>query len=433
MKTTSLAVLALICSTSAFNIKTFHAPSQALSQTAKGESMKMQLNQMTDDQVFNLVQESLKADPKKEQASSKNEAVSKDADMKAVEAVLADRILGRLISGGYIYGSTLAYPIDKDIALKIAALRAYHELVLNYELSNAIAGLVEPSVADVLRVLQAATGDDEKKEEKKGGEPAKKSLLQIEETGVPVLIQPKLMSNEVADVDLGMRNVIIDGVDGFDYVQTAENGVPVYVQPKLLTNQVSDADLNQRGYIIDGVDGFNFVQTTFPEPISNEDATESISIGGDNVKFLQTSDIDDTTVLMVDGVPVYVQPKLMKDPFGASPIREKLIIGEDDIKLIQTDEVDDTTVLQIDGVPVYVNPKPMKDPMENADLGSKIIVGSDDVKYVQLENPVVNPPFNNWSVNQPSRPHDQGMQGTEDLGQNIIVDGTRVHYAQNKK
>jgi len=46
-------------------------------------------------------------------------------------------------------------------------------------------------------------------------------------------------------------------------------------------------------------------------------------------------------------------------------------------------------------------------------------------------NPVVNPPFNNWSVNQPAVPHDHGMAGNEDLGQDIMVGGHSVHF--NKK
>jgi len=48
----------------------------------------------------------------------------------------------------------------------------------------------------------------------------------------------------------------------------------------------------------------------------------------------------------------------------------------------------------------------------------------------QTANPVENPPFNNWSVNQPSVPHIDGLNGFADLTQNIIVDGHRVHYAQ---
>merc|ERR1711988_942264 len=52
------------------------------------------------------------------------------------------------------------------------------------------------------------------------------------------------------------------------------------------------------------------------------------------------------------------------------------------------------------------------------------------VALAQVENPVVNPPFNNWSVNQPSPPHDHGMGGYEDLGQNIVVDGHAIHFGQ---
>jgi hypothetical protein len=42
------------------------------------------------------------------------------------------------------------------------------------------------------------------------------------------------------------------------------------------------------------------------------------------------------------------------------------------------------------------------------------------------QNPVENPPMNNWSVNQPSPPHAKGMSGKEDLGMNMIVNGTPV-------
>ena len=39
------------------------------------------------------------------------------------------------------------------------------------------------------------------------------------------------------------------------------------------------------------------------------------------------------------------------------------------------------------------------------------------VALAQTGNPVVNPPYNNWSVNQPTVPHDKGLVGNEDLGQ----------------
>merc|ERR1712086_1040675 len=45
------------------------------------------------------------------------------------------------------------------------------------------------------------------------------------------------------------------------------------------------------------------------------------------------------------------------------------------------------------------------------------------VKLAQVSNPVVNPPFNNWSVNQPTVAHARG--GVEaDLGlRNLIIEG----------
>lgn len=42
----------------------------------------------------------------------------------------------------------------------------------------------------------------------------------------------------------------------------------------------------------------------------------------------------------------------------------------------------------------------------------------------QIANPVVNPPFNNWSVNQPSVPHDSGDRGDQDLElRDLVIDG----------
>jgi len=69
----------------------------------------------------------------------------------------------------------------------------------------------------------------------------------------------------------------------------------------------------------------------------------------------------------------------------------------------------------------------------NEDLGQReIIIDGVNYDFVQTnaQNPVVNPPFNNWSVNQPSPPHDVGLAGKADLGQNIIVDGHQVHFTQ---
>jgi len=72
----------------------------------------------------------------------------------------------------------------------------------------------------------------------------------------------------------------------------------------------------------------------------------------------------------------------------------------------------------------------------NEDLGLTLKMGGDTYKIAQksahslaqISNPVENPPYNNWSKNQPSPAHAQGMAGKANLGQNIIVDGHRVTF-----
>ena len=101
----------------------------------------------------------------------------------------------------------------------------------------------------------------------------------------------------------------------------------------------------------------------------------------------------------------------------------------------------------------------MKNTEGETDLGLKMLVGPDEVSvakknaakakkvatFAEIEssdeeseeemllqlnaqNPVANPPWNNWSVNQPSVPHNHGLSGKADLGQNIIVEGTPIGY-----
>ena len=50
----------------------------------------------------------------------------------------------------------------------------------------------------------AITGDDD-------------SLIQTSSWGVPVLVQPTLRANTEARADLHQRDIVIDGVNGFDF------------------------------------------------------------------------------------------------------------------------------------------------------------------------------------------------------------------------
>ena len=105
-------------------------------------------------------------------------------------------------------------------------------------------------------------------------------------------------------------------------------------------------------------------------------------------------------------------------------------------------EFDDDVTLQVNGVPVLVKPESMMNldnQMAASDLGVRgVMVGPDELRFAQkpkdlsnlmIKNPVNNPPFNNWSVNQPSVPHEKGMKGTEDLEQrDIIIDGVNYDF-----
>jgi len=41
------------------------------------------------------------------------------------------------------------------------------------------------------------------------------------------LVQPKLLPNEAADIDLRQRDIIMDGVDGYAFVQLTDEEKPI--------------------------------------------------------------------------------------------------------------------------------------------------------------------------------------------------------------
>lgn len=239
--------------------------------------------------------------------------------MKAVEAALADRIMGKL--GGYPEGGPLPpyygypyygpmtgyplpyYPYDAETAGAVAAVNNMHGALMKYEYDNAIAGMVAPSVdgvAHILRTITDPSGMAGKAAEGDAEEPAAEAFIQTE--GIPVLVDPVLMENEEADSDLEMRNFVIDGVNGFDLTQMGEidnspedqveiqtEGVPVLVHPESMllpdVHQMGAADM-----------------TIFP--------AGSIVIGADEVYAVQTGDDvpEEATVLqMTDGTMLEVK------------------------------------------------------------------------------------------------------------------------------
>merc|ERR1712046_34823 len=202
-----------------------------------------------------------------------------------------------------------------------------------------------------------------------------------------------------------------------------------------------------------------------PSPITVALAQKSdkdglFAFGGENVtrgnlKNLVVDKPSPITVALAQesGVPVHVNPVTLKDTMGEAKFDMKILVGPDEVALLKKKQ---QQAALAQGVPVHVNPVVMKDTMGEAKLDMKMMIGPDEVEVakrranhtvnatrnatdnataafnstslIQVGNPVENPPFNNWSVNQPSPPHAHGLAGKADLGQNIIVDGHRVHY-----
>merc|ERR1719333_1492136 len=147
---------------------------------------------------------------------------------------------------------------------------------------------------------------------------------------------------------------------------------------------------------------------------------------------------------LAQGEPIYVNPVVATNTMGDANLDMKILVGPDEVSLPKKKAAaaaakQQQVLGQKDkaGVPVHVNPTLMSNSMSDADLGMNMRVGPDEVhvekknqkvKLAQTGNPVWNPPFNNWSVNQPSPPHIHGLSAYQDLGQNIIVDGHYVHY-----
>ena len=168
------------------------------------------------------------------------------------------------------------------------------------------------------------------------------NFLQTKEQGVPVLVQPTLLKNEAAEVDLQQRNYVIEGVDGFAFTQIDADGVPVHVNPKLQKDEMADHDFG-----------------------------ETMTVGGDKVKF----DAEDVVTLQVNGVPVTVKGNPAKDEMADHDFGETMTVGGDKVKF----DADEAVTLQVNGVPVLVNPTLMKDEMADTPLGHKVVIGPDEV------------------------------------------------------
>lgn len=117
---------------------------------------------MSDKDLFAMIEKKTKEEPAK--AENKDAAVAADAENKAIEKIVAQRIFDRIYGGvpyptGYGY-YPYYYPYAPDVASKVAAITAYHDVIARAEAINAIAGMVAPSADLAVKILEGAVKPD---------------------------------------------------------------------------------------------------------------------------------------------------------------------------------------------------------------------------------------------------------------------------------
>jgi len=132
-----------------------------------------------------MVQEKTKQDIKKK--DDVTEAAAADAEAKAIEKVVAERVWNRLTFDGYpgypyYYPGYYHYP--GDIAAKVAAMGAYHDVINRAAAINAIAGMVAPSADMALKILEGSVNPTATPPPE-----AKKAAVQLEKPIDKVVLQ----------------------------------------------------------------------------------------------------------------------------------------------------------------------------------------------------------------------------------------------------
>ena len=193
--------------------------------------------------IKSLVEQKMKEEIKTE--ANPDDAAKKDADLKKIGEQLGKKVIDELtiygVPYGYPYYPYVPYgsPYYSDIAGIVASANAYYDYVRRYEAANAHAKLANAIAYDnIVKAIAAAQNPAAPSSAVQA--PPKQSLLGTE--GVPVYVNPVLRRNEAGDADLSQRDIIIDGVNGFNYLQTS--GVPVLVHPESMIMQNTEASTN---------------------------------------------------------------------------------------------------------------------------------------------------------------------------------------------
>jgi len=171
----------------------------------------------------------------------------------------------------------------------VAALKAYHDLILGYEAQNAIAGLVHPSVDVVRAALEAATKTPASNSTSTAEAPKASSLLEesvvLQVNGSPITVNPETMLkvNTEAATPLGLVDIVV-GMDELSVAQKKQLKGPEEGM-ELETMQKRLAQINNKL-----AKDHTFLQTLPDEPHASqagttEDLGENIVAGGNSVHF----------------------------------------------------------------------------------------------------------------------------------------------------
>jgi len=163
--------------------------------------------------------------------------------MKQVEAALSRRILDRLAGG---YGPYSAYPwAGSPLLDRVAAVHSYHDMVLGYENAHNIFGYLVPTLDDVHKVLDIVT-DTSGMVAGKGGRPVPADPVNTTgKLGAEVAAATSMVGARVAEAAVAEAAVAEAKAAPKEstLLQTSAEGVPVLVSPKLLPNEAADMDL----------------------------------------------------------------------------------------------------------------------------------------------------------------------------------------------
>jgi hypothetical protein len=192
-------------------------------------------------------------------AQNKDDAVKTAEELKVIEEAMAKRVMERLGGApqyGHNYGPygsgdwpyvpiqpsnyTIPYAAPYAYAYPgypyyyplggygaadgVAALKAYHDLILGYEAQNAIAGMVHPSVDVVKTALEAATKAPASNSTSAAEVPKASSLLEesvvLQVNGSPITVNPETMlrTDTEARTNLGLVDIVV-GLDDLSVAQ----------------------------------------------------------------------------------------------------------------------------------------------------------------------------------------------------------------------